>query len=206
MYWKRLPMLHSVWNHLQSLQLWSRLYGIINVDPPVGQGHALEEPGESGVYAQACGAERAVAVRLAPPSVHRIKVIPLGASVSPHSRVTVGRRHHEVPAVDHLCARQEDGRRPLTEGFPCRSSVLVRVWRIQGVNLSFAHHRVFPRIKIRQLHSQAISPLVSWDDSTLERTPQLWGKLSAYKVVLWRWGCCARADYHYVNFPEELKS
>ncbi len=44
-------------------------------DPPVGQGHAVKQAGQSGVDAQAPGAARAVPVRLAPGPVHRVKVI-----------------------------------------------------------------------------------------------------------------------------------
>lgn len=80
-------------------------------DPPVGQGHAVEQAGQSGVDAQAPGAERPVPVRLAPRPVHRVEVVSVGASASPPARrgVAVGRRNHEVSAVDDLCAGEGAG-------------------------------------------------------------------------------------------------
>lgn len=44
-------------------------------DPPVGQGHAVEQTCQSWVNAEAPGAEGPVPVRLAPSSVHRVEVV-----------------------------------------------------------------------------------------------------------------------------------
>lgn len=76
---------------------------------PVSQRHALEQPGESGVDAQA---PRVVPVGLAPRPVHRVEVVPLRAAALPAARrrVAVRRRHHEVSAVDHLGAGERAGR------------------------------------------------------------------------------------------------
>lgn len=77
-------------------------------DPPVGQGHAVEQAGQSRVNAEAPGAEGPVAVRLAPSSVHRVEVVLQKAPASPPTKrqIAVGRRHHEVSAVDDLRAGQ----------------------------------------------------------------------------------------------------
>lgn len=103
-------------------------------DPPVGQGHAVEQAGQSGVDAQAPGAERPEPVRLAPRPVHRVEVVPERAAASPPARrrVAVGWRHHEVSAVDHLGAGQGVCGGPGTghpSGFPIRT-LRVRVWRV----------------------------------------------------------------------------
>lgn len=65
----------------------------VDRDPPVGQGHALKQAGQSGVDAQAPGAERAVPVRLAPRPVHRVEIISQrSAALPPAGRgVAVGR-------------------------------------------------------------------------------------------------------------------
>lgn len=83
-------------------------------DPPVGQGHAVKQAGQSGVDAQAARAERPVPVRLAPRPVHRVEVVSKRAAASPAAsqRVAVGRRHHEVSAVDDLSPGQGARRRP----------------------------------------------------------------------------------------------
>ena len=75
-------------------------------DPPVGQGHALKQAGQSGVDAQAAGAQGPVAVGLTPRPVHRVEVVPqrLPAFPPPPLGVAVRRRHHEVSAVDDLDA------------------------------------------------------------------------------------------------------
>lgn len=82
----------------------------VRVDPPVGQRHAVEQARQSRVDAEAPGAPGPVAVRLAPGPVHRVEVVLQRASASPAARrqVAVGRRHHEVPAVDDLRAGQGD--------------------------------------------------------------------------------------------------
>jgi len=94
-------------------------------DPPVGQGHAVEQAGQRGVDAQAPGAQRAVAVRLAPRPVHRVEVVSRGAAALPAARrgVAVRARHHEVPAVDHLAARERAGGQPGAEEHPDGSAV-----------------------------------------------------------------------------------
>lgn len=76
----------------------------VGVDPPVGQGHAVEQARQSRVDAEAPGAEGPEAVRLAPAPVHRVEVVLQRAPASPPARrqVAVGRRHHEVSAVDDL--------------------------------------------------------------------------------------------------------
>lgn len=75
-------------------------------DPPVGQGHAVEQACQSWVNAEAPGAEGPVPVRLTPSSVHRVKVVLQKAPASSPTKgqVIVGRRHHEVSAVDDLRA------------------------------------------------------------------------------------------------------
>lgn len=73
---------------------------------PVRQGHAVEQAGQSRINAQAAGAERTETVRLTPRPVHRVEVILKVTTAFPPARprVAVGRRHHEVSAVDHLAA------------------------------------------------------------------------------------------------------
>lgn len=79
----------------------------VRVDPPVGQRHAVEQACQSRVDAEAPGAEGPVPVRLAPGAVHRVEVVLQRAPASPARRqVAVGRRHHEVSAVDDLRASQ----------------------------------------------------------------------------------------------------
>ena len=99
-------------------------------DPPVGQGHAVEQAGQRGVYAEAPGAERTIPVRLAPRQVHRVEVIIRGpAAFRPARKVVVGGRHHEVSAVNDLCAGEGAGGQPGT----CHSSRLCLSLRVRGV-------------------------------------------------------------------------
>lgn len=102
-------------------------------DPPVGQRHALKQPGERGVDAQAAGAQRPVPVRVAPRPVHRVKVISQETSALPPARrrVAVGRRHHEVSAVDDLRAGERPGGRSGTNR-PGESRLRFRVG-VRGV-------------------------------------------------------------------------
>lgn len=123
-------------------------------DPPVGQGHAVKQAGQSRVDAQAAGAERPVPVRLAPRPVHRVQVVSKRAAASPAARlrVAVGRRHHEVSAVDDLSAGEGVRGRPGADtpsGLPVR--LRVRVW-VRGVlelapsgwtNSAFTRHSAF---------------------------------------------------------------
>lgn len=75
---------------------------------PVGQRHAVEQAGEGRVDAEAPGAQGPEAVGLAPAPVHRVEVVlERAAAPAPARRqVAVGRRHHEVSAVDDLRAGQ----------------------------------------------------------------------------------------------------
>lgn len=123
----------------------------VRVDAPVGQRHAVEQAGEGRVDAEAPGAEGPVPVRLAPASVHRVEVVLERAAASPPARrqVAVGRRHHEVSAVDDLRAGQRATGRPGTgdpDGFRVRLGVRVRevleVFSSGGRASAFTRHCV----------------------------------------------------------------
>lgn len=98
---------------------------------PVGQGHAVEQTGQSRVNAQAPGAERAVPVRLAPRPVHCVEVISERTAALPPARrrVAVRRRHHKVSAVDDLGAGEGVGGLPGT-GHSCGLRLPVGVRRV----------------------------------------------------------------------------
>lgn len=64
---------------------------------PVGQSHALEEFGQRGVYGEVTRAGFAEVVRLTGLFVYSVEVVALLRWV-----LAVGRRHHEVTAVDDL--------------------------------------------------------------------------------------------------------
>ena len=73
---------------------------------PVRQRHALKQAVQRGVNAQTTRTERAERVRLAPRPVHGVEVVPRTAFPSAWGGIAVGRRHHEVSAVDDLGADQ----------------------------------------------------------------------------------------------------
>lgn len=103
----------------------------VRVGAPVGQGHAVEQACQSWVDAEAPGAEGPVPVRLAPAPVHRVEVVLQRGPASPPARrqVAVGRRHHEVSAVDDLRAGQRAAGGSGTgdpAGFSVRLGVRVR--------------------------------------------------------------------------------
>lgn len=123
----------------------------VRVDPPVGQRHAVEQARQSWVDAEAPGAEGPVPVRLAPGPVHRVEVVLQRGPASPPARrqVAVGRRHHEVSAVDDLRAGQRATGGSGTGhpgGFSLRRGVRVRgvlqVVPSGGRASAFTRHRV----------------------------------------------------------------
>lgn len=101
---------------------------LLQLDSPVGQGHAVEQAGQSGVYAEAAGAERPVPVCLTPGPIHRVKIVSERPAALPPARcrVAVRRRHHEVSAVDDLGEGQIAGARFGT-GLPDRFPVSLGV-------------------------------------------------------------------------------
>ena len=159
--------------HLETTQPRWRVYVYV----PVCQWHTLEQAVERGVNAQTTSTKRAERVSLAPCPVHGVKVIPRTAFPSAWGGIAVGRRHHEVSAVDDLSAYQgPDTPRPSgTDLWVLLVSLRIRIRFGIGKLVLVGRSRPVWRGSSGHCHFPIDLQVSEWTFSFIDSSPRLHG-------------------------------